>query len=225
MYYRGAKLLNQYFKPVVWAAVKDSVSHGYKADRNHVLVLWHVRVGDTKSCVPHKSLLKLKSLVDSSIHSKAIKHVVVSENNTLAKMCIGDLDGRVSFDDSLSVKLLFRAFLDADILVSLGSSLTYGAALLSPKGKQILLFFPPVVLLRKASDEFLLNVDNILTRDVIRASSEFRTMFLSKNFVPVDYSGQLFPEYKLKYDGMASCLNRGVVCNEAISDFVNESWL
>ena len=224
LYYRGAKLLKQYFNPAT--QVLNSVSHGRKANRrNHVLVLWHVRVGDTKSCVPRKSLLKLKSLIDSSIPLKKIKHVIVSENNTLAKMCIGDLDGKVSFDDSMSVEHLFYAFLDADVLVSLGSSLTYGAGLLSPKGKQILLYFPPVVLMRKASEEFLLNIDKILTKDVIRASSEFRTMFLSTNFIPVDYSGQLFPEYKQKYKGMASSLNRGVVCSEAISDFVNESWL
>jgi hypothetical protein len=38
LYYRGAKLLNKYFEPVV-AGVKDSVSHGRKADRNHLLVL------------------------------------------------------------------------------------------------------------------------------------------------------------------------------------------
>jgi hypothetical protein len=69
------------------------------------------------------------------------------------------------------------------------------------------------------------NATSLLTADEIRARPSFRSIFVRRNMVPIDFNGRAFPEYRYKYDEMMQGLDARGVADEAVANLAYEMWL
>lgn len=130
---------------------------------------------------------------------------------------------------SVNEQQSFGLMMNADVLVTTGSSFGYTAGALVVAGRQIHLAMPPKELgLHQVTGESTSineRKTNVTTYDEIRRHESYRTYFVRRNMVPLDYEGNVFPEYHFKLNGMMRGLDTHGIADEAVAGLAYETWL
>ena len=147
----------------------------------------------------------------------------------------------------------FSAMASSHVLVSTSSSFSMAAASFAPVGAQLHFLFPPKEAIGEimyranalpaglnlrdlnlpnssevertsANAPTLPNVSAAI-REAIRSTHGFRTYFMRRNTVPIDFAGHVFPEYGYKTSGMLAQLGARGWADPKLSRLHYETWM
>jgi hypothetical protein len=113
-----------------------------------VLAVWHMRTGDIVLPLRAEAAIHIKKLIDASFPRRGVRHVLLTYQSThlsksmpwlLSALGIAEIMDHSSLDDYRA----FQMMLNADVLVSTGSSFPHIPAGLALAGRQLHLLLPP----------------------------------------------------------------------------------
>jgi hypothetical protein len=190
---------------------------------SEVQVLWHYRTGDVTLSFSLNSMMRLKTTIDSLLPNRTVRHIIVTQNASEAVAAIEKTrtknDTYVShvmevfhFDDNLDIHDTVMRLLQADILVSMGSSLAYTVNLLQGSRNFVHFYFPP----KEAFVSPWAKV-NVTTEEECSKDLTYQTYYIKRGIVPVFLSGDVFKAYKSKMVAMLEHINMNKSIPEQLS--------
>jgi hypothetical protein len=213
------------------------IVHDNNKERNatHANVYWHLRTGDVQVPIKLTSLIALKRTIDGHIVKKIPSHVIFTQNATQALHTFKDQIINLSPDIQTSMLSEFEItdihnmedtilnLLQADVLVSLGSSGSYIVPLIKKYSRLVHFYFPP--------KESYLKITGAVRKDltnerVISASEYYKGYFIRKGVIPVvGDSGTVFTEYSTKMKELLLIVDAGGEIPYNVSMLHYEKWL
>ena len=207
-----------------------------------VLVYWHVRTGDVSLSFSAKHYLTLKSTIDTHFKHRTVVHKMFTQNTSQAILSISNdtnnenvMDEFVrSFNmiDDYDVKGVLTQLLSANVLVTMGSSVSYLIPVLRRHSDFVHFFFPPKEACWKNKGHCKNHGKDFRTAaELVRQHKSHATFFVAKGVVPVYAVGGLgeevtfiFPEYHKKMQSMLSLVDQALDIPRNLSILSYENW-
>lgn len=191
-----------------------------------LVVCWHIRSGDIIIGIDTEAILRLKSIIDSQLSTKLPRHFFVTQNATQVKHFFRShlhVLAAFTFVETSEMRDTVDVLMDADILVSMGSSGSYIIPALKSHTRLVHFYFPP-------KETFMdtmtwQQTTRPLTNQDISASLAYRGYFIRKGVVPVNHNtGEVFPEYFSKMRTMLNLIDAGQAIPLEVSMIHFETW-
>ena len=198
-----------------------------------VTVLWHLRSGDNPVHTANSTVAALKASIDANLRRRGARHTIVTLDPDQLWKTYPWLRELGFEDQELPSKLpTLQAMINAEVLISTGSSYPLVAAALANVGRQIHLQFPPKEMgthtfanLPERSRRSIRSAANELTPISLQQSGWYRTYFARTNTVPLFLDGTPLPPYGVKFIRMLRELDRDGAIAPQTAMLEYEYWL
>jgi hypothetical protein len=207
-----------------------------------VTAIWHIRTGDITLPLRRSAAALIKRTIDKSFPRRGVRHVLVTFQSSILKTTFPWFESDLSIHEVLDSKKLadeqaFEMMLQAEVVVSTGSSFAHIPTGLAEPGRQIHMYLPPKNMIEMRGADVCcisnscecegslicpgnstppeLHGATILKPEaqtskfnyLTRTHQEWMGAFVRKNTVPVTCSGNVFDEYAYKLQQLAAGLD------------------
>lgn len=136
--------------PIITSSAADKLSRVWKVSNvsEPAVAVWHMRTGDLTLALRQSAAAKLKATIEEHFPKRGVRHIIATYQKKGIRSSMPWFESELGMHeivDSSSLNDLdtFKLMLNAEVLVSTGSSFAHIPPALAPAGRQLHLYLPP----------------------------------------------------------------------------------